>query len=178
VVGFQLESDLETVIHGLRSAHGTGPLTFLDPAPAIPLSDDVYRYVDIIKPNETEASALTGIAVNDVPSAIAAGSWFRGRGVGTALVTLGAAGTFLVSADRSAHFPAPSVQAIDSTGAGDIFSGAFLSALASGRGIDDAIVFANTAAALSTERVGVVESIPEPAAVYERLQADRQTDKQ
>jgi ribokinase len=173
VVGFQLENDLETVSHGLRSAHGSGPLTFLDPAPATPLSDDIYRYVDIIKPNETEASVLTGIAVRDVPSAIAAGNWFRERGVGTALVTLGAAGTVLVSADRSAHFPAPAVQAIDSTGAGDIFSGAFLSALASGRGIDDAIVYANTAAALSTERLGVVESIPDPAAVAERLQASR-----
>jgi ribokinase len=174
VVGFQLESRLDTVLHGLRAAREAGTLTFLDPAPATPLPDDVYPCVDIIKPNETEASALTGIPVRDVPSATAAGEWFRERGVGTAIVTLGAGGAVLVERAGARHFPAPAVRAVDSTGAGDIFSGAFLAALSSGKALDEAIVFASAAAALSTERVGVVESIPEPEAVARLLRAGRE----
>jgi ribokinase len=172
-VGFQLENDLDTVIYGLRASREAGTLTFLDPAPATPLPDDVYPCVDIIKPNETEASILTGVEVRDVPSAAAAGAWFLERGVGTAIVTLGAGGVVLVQGEGFRHFPAHPVRAVDSTGAGDIFSGSFLAALSSGKAIEEAIDFANAAAALSTERIGVVESIPEPEEVARLLQADR-----
>ena len=173
VVGFQLENDLDTVLYGLRAAREAGTLTFLDPAPATPLPDDIYPCIDMIKPNETEARILTGIDVRDVPSAAAAGAWFLERGVGTAIVTLGAAGVVLVQREGFRHFPAPSVRAVDTTGAGDVFSGSFLAALSAGQAMAEAITFANAAAALSTERIGVVESIPEPEAVARLLRAGR-----
>jgi len=170
-VGYQLENDLDTVLYGLRISREAGTRTYLDPAPATPLPDNIYPCVDVIKPNETEASTLTGIDVRDAASAAAAGAWFVERGVGAAIVTLGAAGAVLVRDGQSRHYPAPPVQAVDTTGAGDIFSGAFLASLSAGKALDEAIVFANAAAALSTERIGVVESIPEPEAVARLLQA-------
>jgi ribokinase len=160
LVGFQLENNLETVLHGIRKVHGAGVATFLDPAPAVRLPGDIYPCIDIIKPNETEASILSGIKVAGVADAEQAGRWFLEQGVGKAIITLGDRGAVVVSRDLTRHFPAPKVQAVDSTGAGDIFSGAFLSSLAAGRPIEDAIKYASAAAAISTTRLGVIESIP------------------
>jgi ribokinase len=161
IVGFQLENSHDTVFYALRQVHGWGVPTFLDPAPAAPLPDDLYPCIDIIKPNETEAGILTGLAVSDVPSALAAGEWFLARGVRTAVITLGKAGAVLATGDVRRHFPAPPVEARDSTGAGDIFSGAFLAATVAGQPLADAIWFAVYAATLSTTRLGVIESIPD-----------------
>jgi len=161
IVGFQLENSHDTVFYALRRVHEWGIPTFLDPAPATPLPDDLYPCIDIIKPNESEASILTGIDVTDVPSATAAGEWFLQQGVTVALITLGRAGAVLVTADVRQHFAAPLVEALDTTGAGDIFSGAFLAAYARGQALSDAIHFAIYSAALSTTRLGVIESIPD-----------------
>ena len=75
LAGFQFENNLETVSYGLRMAHERGVLTFLDPAPGRKIPEDTYRYIDIIKPNETEASIITGIKVSDINSAESAGRW-------------------------------------------------------------------------------------------------------
>lgn len=158
--GFQLENRPETVFHGIRQCHRWGIPTFLDPAPAVPLPDDLYPCIRIIKPNETEAGILTGMEVTDVGSAIRAGRWLCARGVGQALVTLGALGSVLVGAGVEQHFPAAPVAAVDTTGAGDIFAGAFLARLQGRAPMDEAIRFATHAAALATTKIGVVNAIP------------------
>jgi len=173
LVGFQLENNLETVLYGIRRSHELGAMTFLDPAPAVKIPDDIYHSIDIIKPNETEASVLSGIKVTGIAEAEAAGAWFLKHGAGTAIITLGELGSVLVSKYAVKHFPAPKVKAIDSTGAGDIFSGALMSALAGGRTIEQAIPFANTAAAVSTTRLGVIESIPAYDEVISLLEVAR-----
>ncbi|MFT5164938.1 MAG: ribokinase [Saprospiraceae bacterium] len=160
VVGFQLEGDIELVDYGIRKVHSMGIPTLLDPAPAVPLKEDLYPLIDYIKPNETEAKILTGIHVEDQGSAEKAGKWFVDKGVGTAIITLGKMGTMVVSNDYSEYFPVRKVTAVDTTGAGDIFCGAFMTALADEKKIPEAIEFANHAAALSVTRFGVVESIP------------------
>ncbi len=169
LAGFQLENNHDAVFYGIRRAHGLGTMTFLDPAPAVKLPDDIYPCINIIKPNETEASILTGIEVKDIQSAEAAGQWLLERGAGMAIVTLGAQGAVLVGKDIARHFPAPKVKAIDSTGAGDIFSGSFMAALASDKPLEAAITYASAAAALSTTRLGVIESIPTVPEVAEML---------
>lgn len=169
VVGFQLENDHDTVFHAIRKTHDLGIQVFLDPAPAVKLPEDLYPHIDIVKPNETEAFILTGIEVADPSSAEAAGKWFVNRGVKTALVTLGAGGVVRVNDTGAEHFAAPKVEAIDSTGAGDIFSGGFLAALASGKTEDEALKWANAAAALSTTKLGVIESIPKVEVVEDFL---------
>jgi ribokinase len=161
IVGFQLENKLEVIDYAIRKVHSLGTRTLLDPAPAVKISDDLYPCIDYIKPNETEAAILTDIQVTDVKSAERAGKWFIERGVKTAIITLGAQGSVLIADGKSKHFRPPQVKAIDSTGAGDVFSGALIAALSQEKTIEDAIVFANHAAALSVTRLGVIESIPE-----------------
>jgi ribokinase len=148
-----------------------GIMTFLDPAPARPLPADLYPCIDIIKPNETEATILTGIQVTGPASAEEAGCWFLDHGVKTAIITLGEHGATLVSRDGIDHFYPPKVKAIDTTGAGDTFAGAFLTALWQGQSIRDAINFANHAAAISTTRLGVIDAIPSVEEVLESLKA-------
>jgi ribokinase len=160
IVGFQLENDQKIVEYAIRKAHALGVPTFLDPAPARPLPDDLYPCLDYIKPNETEATTLTGIKVTGLASAEDAGRWFIKRGVKRAIVTLGERGAVLVTSNEVRHFPSPQVKAVDTTGAGDIFAGGFLSALSKGKPIDEAISFANHAAAISVTRLGVIEAIP------------------
>jgi len=160
IVGFQLENNLEAVFHGLKLVHGKGVITFLDPAPAQHLPDDLYRHISILKPNISEASLLSGVPVTGVQDAMTAGNWFLRRGVHTVIITLGNQGTVLVSGQERRHFPTFEVTPVDATGAGDIFSGAFLASYAAGDSLYEAIHFANAAAALSTQKFGVIDSIP------------------
>ena len=160
IVGFQLENNWDVVEYAIRKVHALGVPTFLDPAPAHKLPDDIYPCLDYIKPNETEAATLTGIKVSGLASAEDAGRWFLERGVKNAIITLGEHGAVLVTAGGTRHFPTPTVKAVDTTGAGDTFAGAFLSALYQGRSVDHALNFANHAAAISVTRLGVIDAIP------------------
>jgi len=171
VVGFQLENNFEIVEYGILKASRAGTRVLLDPAPVRPLPESLFKNIWCIKPNEHEASALTGIKVVDRRSAVEAGKWFLSRGVALALITLGEQGAVLVTKEEQLHFPAPKVEAIDSTGAGDCFCGAFMAALASGAGMHDAIRYANVAASISVTRLGVIEAIPSQDEVKERLRS-------
>ena len=171
IVGFQLENDRELVRYGLRKVHDMGIPTFLDPAPAVRLADEMLRCVDYLKPNETEAGILTGIAVKDVESARDAARWLLDRGVGAAIVTLGAGGVVLATGTEVEHFPAPQVASVDSTGAGDVFSGDFLAGFAEGLPIAQSIKYGTCAAALSATRIGVIEPIPSRAETIKFMDA-------
>ncbi len=171
LVGFQLENQRDIVMYGIRRAHAAGATVLLDPAPACPLPEDIYPCIDFIKPNEVEAATLTGIPVTDFASAEKAGQWFRARGVKTALVTLGAQGAVVVDDQGTRTFKTPRLPSppVDSTGAGDTFSGAFLAKLSQGVAVDDAIRFAIAASSLSVTKPGVIESIPDLSAVQALL---------
>jgi ribokinase len=173
IVGFQLENDWKLVEYAIRKVHALGVPTFLDPAPAAKLPDDLYPCLDYIKPNETEATTLTGIKVSGMASAEDAGRWFVKKGVKQAIVTLGEHGAVLVTAKDVRHFYPPTVKAVDTTGAGDIFAGGFLTALSKGQSIDYAIDFANHAAAISVTRLGVIGAIPK----LEEVEASMQEKK-
>jgi ribokinase len=133
LVGFQLENRLEVVAYAIRKVHALGVTTLLDPAPAAILPDDLFRCIDYIKPNEHEAEVLTGIPVRDVEGARLAGRWFIEHGVKTAIITLGELGAVWVSGSKEGYCLPPAVQAFDTTGAGDTFSGAFMAAFSQGK---------------------------------------------
>jgi ribokinase len=160
VVALQLETPLPTVLFAARRARALGKTVVLNPAPAQPLPAELVAAADLLVPNEVEAAALTGIAVDSVEGARAAGAKLRSQGVGTVLVTLGERGVLAVGPDGARHHTAKRVKAVDSTAAGDTFIGGLCAALAQGRSLREAIVFAQAAASISVTRPGAQPSIP------------------
>lgn len=129
----QLEVPIEATLEALRIARARHWVTIMNPAPAqASLPDELFKLADYFCPNETEAELLTGVAVKDIDTAKDAASKLLARGVTNVLITLGAQGALLVTSSGATHVPAPKVTAIDTTGAGDCFLGAFAFFLASG----------------------------------------------
>lgn len=161
----QLEIPREAAAHAVRAARAAGLTVILDPAPAAALDRETWASLDYVTPNETEASLITGIPVTDQASAIRAGKWFLAQGAGGAIITLASAGAVLVTADRQAVFESFPVTAVDTTAAGDAFSGYLGASLASGMPIDDAIRRAMAAGALAVTKKGASPSLPSAADV-------------
>jgi ribokinase len=161
VIICQLEVPAETVAWALARGHELGKRVILNPAPATgPLPSTWFGHIDYLTPNESEAEALTGITVTDQGSALRAGERLLQLGAGKVIITLGAQGALLVTAQGHQHFPAPVVQPVDTTAAGDTFVGGFAAALVRGLEEGEAIAFGQSAAALSVTRVGAQPSIP------------------
>lgn len=171
VMLLQLEVPAEVTRHAARAGAEAGFTVVLDPAPAQPLPDDIWAYVDIVTPNESEATALTGIAVDGPEAAERAARWFLDRGVRHALITLGGAGAVSVTAEAVQHFRAFQVTPVDTTAAGDAFTGALGAALAAGLDTDAAVRHGIAAGALATTRPGASPSLPDLAAVRTLLAA-------
>ena len=161
-----LESPLATVTRGLVAARNAGLVTILNPAPATVriLQDDVLPHVDILTPNRVEAQALSDVEVSDLDSAIAAARKLQELGAGAVVLTLGADGCLVLENEPTA-VPAPRVQAVDTTGAGDTFNGALAVALSEGRSLLESAAWAARAAAISVTRRGAQPSIPTRAQI-------------
>ena len=161
VIICQLEVPQATVAHTLARGRALGKTVILNPAPATgPLPTAWFGNIDYLIPNESEASALTGLAVTSLDSAKVAASQLLALGVGKVIITLGAQGALFADGQAFAHFPAPLVQPLDTTAAGDTFVGGFAAALAAGRSEPEAIAFGQQAAAISVTRAGAQPSIP------------------
>ena len=154
----QLETPIETVEWAAKAAREKGVTVILNPAPAKKLPKSLYRLVDWITPNETEAEILTGVKVVDAQSAAKAAAVLKRRGVGHVVITMGSKGVYCAECDRI--FPCRKVKAVDCVAAGDTFNGAFAVALAEGKNCADAIAFAQKAAAISVTRHGAQSSVP------------------
>jgi ribokinase len=160
VLVMQLETPLETLQAAAELATKAGVRVILNPAPARPLPDTLLRHVSVLTPNETEVELLTGIPVTNNTAAAKAAAKLRARGVETVILTLGARGAFIADADGNRRVPGFKVKAVDTTAAGDIFNGALAVALAENKPLDDAVRFANAAAAISVTRLGAQPSAP------------------
>lgn len=154
----QLETPMKTVMTAAKWAHAKGVPVVLNPAPAAKLPRGLYRCLDWITPNETEAELLTGVKVTDAKSAQRAVDVFLRRGVGHVAITMGAKGVYCGDCRRL--YPARKVRAVDCVAAGDTFNGAFVVALTEGKGCGEAIGFAQKAAAISVMRRGAQSSVP------------------
>ncbi|WP_353188931.1 ribokinase [Pseudomonas sp.] len=161
VVICQLEIPDATVGHALKRARELGKTVILNPAPASrPLPADWFAAIDYLIPNESEAAALSGLAVDSLQSAETAATQLIAMGAGKVIVTLGAQGSLFANGNGFEHFPAPTVKAVDTTAAGDTFVGGFAAALADGKSEAEAIRYGQIAAALSVTRAGAQPSIP------------------
>ena len=158
----QLETPLETVQKAVELCNKLKTRVILNPAPAAELSDKILEKVSIITPNETEAESLTGVIVSDELSAAEAAEVLHDFGIETVIITLGASGAYLSDRATSTRSMVPgfSVQAVDTTAAGDVFNGQLAVSLAEGRELEKAIVEAHAAAALSVQKLGAQSSIP------------------
>jgi len=156
----QLETPLDTVRKAAEIAAGHGVPVILNPAPARPLDDRLLRRISILTPNETETEILTGIKIKRKSDIGRAARRLLNKGVRAVFMTLGSKGVYIASEKTSRIIPAFKVKAVDSTAAGDVFSGALAVALAEGRPLLDAARFANAAAALSVTKLGAQPSAP------------------
>ena len=162
----QLETPLAVSQRGLEIAHSAGVATILNPAPAADLPADIYSLVDYITPNETEAALLTGQSVGSVAEAKAAAQTLLQRGVGAAIITLGAEGVVYADAQGTNHIGAFNAGAVvDTTGAGDAFNGGFAAALAAGHDGRSAARFGCATGALSVTQPGTAPSMPHLAEI-------------
>jgi ribokinase len=169
----QLESPLETVETAAIEGRRRGMFVILDPAPAMTLSSSLLSRVDVLTPNETEALGLLGTRGDSIPfdGAAEIGRKLLGLGPSSVIVKMGERGAWLVDCKQSLHFPTLKVQSVDTTAAGDTFNGALATALAEQKPMDQAVRFANCAAALSVTRLGAQASVPDRSEVEQMLDA-------
>jgi ribokinase len=168
----QLEIPLETVEYLAQFAERHNIPLMLDPAPARELPETLLRKVSWITPNETEAEELlTAGTGNGDQGSYAAADWLLACGVKNVLLKLGSRGCVIAQAGRlKRHVPAFSVNAVDTTGAGDAFNAGFAVGLMRGASVAQSAVFASAVAAISVTRPGAQPSMPSGAEVEAFLQ--------
>ena len=158
----QLEAPMEVVVHALKIAKENKVTTILNPAPAAKLDSSVFPLVDYFTPNESEASFYASGEIKNRDDAEKYGQEFLDLGVKNLLVTLGDQGVYFQNNNEKHFEPSLSLgsKVIDTSGAGDAFSGAFATALCEEKSISDSIKFANAFAGISTTRIGTANSMP------------------
>ncbi len=156
----QLEIPVPSVLKAAKIAHEAGAMVVLNPAPACPLPDEVFRYVDLFIPNQTELGNYSGIDTADVAGAEKAAAAMQAKGVGKLIVTMGSKGALICEGGPSVFVPAKKVKAVDTTAAGDTFCGALCVAISEGKNLKEAAEFACSASALTVQKMGAQNSIP------------------
>ncbi|MEN3010857.1 MAG: ribokinase [Candidatus Bipolaricaulaceae bacterium] len=168
VLLLQLEIPLPSLAFALRRLPRERPVVVLNPAPPQDLGPLPLARVDVLVPNAQEFKALAGWSGS--PEELArAGQRFLAQGVKALVVTAGEEGAYLVEPEGVTHFPAVRVAAVDPAGAGEAFCAGLAVKLGQGRGLYEAIGFANAAAALATRKRGVLPSLPTLAEVQALL---------
>jgi len=155
----------EAVLRAMQIANGAGTQVLFDPAPVCDELDEMWPLTDICTPNELETERITGIVPDTPESATQAGEWFRTRGVGAAMITLGSDGCVIVDESGARVVGSFEVEAVDTTACGDAFAGALATRLAEGASLDEATVFASAAGALAATVVGAQPSLPRRDAI-------------
>ena len=155
----QLEIPMDTVVHAAEIAYNAGVQVVLNPAPAAVLPAELLKCVSILIPNETEASAISGIDINNFETAAAAAERLKGMGVREVIITMGSRGSVVCDGDCT-FVPAVKVNAVDTTAAGDTFCGGVCVALSEGKDLLEAVKFATAAASIAVQRPGAQDSIP------------------
>lgn len=160
MVVLQLEIPVSCVHKAAKIAAEAGVKVLLNPAPACELPKELFQYVYLMTPNQTESEFFTGVHVQDEASASKAAAALRGMGVGNVIMTMGSKGSMAYTQDGEFFTPARKVEAVDATAAGDTFCGSLAVALVEGKSLREAVDFATAASALTVQKMGAQESIP------------------
>jgi ribokinase len=152
-------------------AQAVGAKTVLNPAPATAFIDGLQPLVDYLILNETELDFFAGTKTDsdDLDQLAASAKQLRTTPDQTVIVTLGGSGLLCVAGDERLRLEGQPVEAVDTTGAGDCFTGSFAVGLFEGMPLADALRFANTAASLSVQKLGASSSMPTREQVDETL---------
>ena len=161
IVMMQLEIPLESIVSVIEFCKKSDKKIILDPAPAKNLTPEFTKSLYMITPNETEATAMTGVKIKDLRDVKKAAIKLLGSGSQYVLITMGANGVYLASQnDEFEYIPSPKVTTIDSTAAGDCFNGTLAVSLSQGLSVFEAAKKACRAASISVTRKGAQDSMP------------------
>ncbi|HFY9391717.1 TPA: ribokinase, partial [Salmonella enterica subsp. enterica serovar Typhimurium] len=168
VMLMQLETNIEALTEFIRLGKQENKMIMLNPAPYTKQVTHLLSDIDIITPNETEASFLSGVTITDINDAKKAGNIILQSGVKKVIITLGARGSLICEHARTLYIPAWSAVVKDAAGAGDAFNGALAAALARQADMVAAIQYASAFASLAVEQVGA-SSMPQHLQVLHRM---------
>jgi ribokinase len=143
-----------------KLAKKNGCFVILNPAPVKEVPEELYGYVDLLIPNEFEASLITGVEVTDRESAAVAIAKLMEKGCKNALVTLGKQGCAYRSGERVQYEDIIPIKVVDTTAAGDSFIGGLCTKLCEGAEISEAVKYATAVSTLTVSRAGASVSIP------------------
>ena len=160
VLMLQLEASLEPTFETAKAANQKGMKVILDPAPAYPIPQDVFPFIDFITPNEVETEALVGFKPANQEDAARAAKALKEKGVRTAIIKMGSLGAYYDSPEGSGFVRAFKVNAIDTVAAGDAFNAGLAVAISEGKSVSDAVRWGAAAGAIATTRKGALPSMP------------------
>ena len=156
----QMETPYEISLELAKIAKKSGVNVIWDPAPPIDFPDEVYKYIDVLTPNQSEALNLTGIEVNDITSAKSAAHILHDKGVRIVIIKLGDQGAYFVTDDQEGHVPSYDLPVVNTVAAGDAFGGAFTTTFCEGKSVEQSIRYGTAAGALAITKRGVQDSMP------------------
>ena len=160
IVVLQLETPLNTIKYALNKAKELNKYTILNPAPAVKLDDEIIKNVDLLTPNETELEIISGVSIETEEDIQKAAQIMIEKGVKELIVTLGSKGSLYINKEKSMFKKAYKVEAMDTTAAGDSYTGALAVALSQDKNIEDAMDFASKVGAFSVLKEGAQSSLP------------------
>ena len=169
IIIFQLEIPMETVEYAVDKAYELKKTIILNPAPGATLSPNIIKKCTFLTPNENEAGLITNMPYDTIDNIKAAAKKLIDQGAQNVIITLGEKGAYLKNKKDDIIIPTCKVNAIDTTGAGDCFTGVFATYLAEGKSVMEAIKYANTASSISVTRPGAVPSLPKKSEIEEKM---------
>ena len=157
----QLEIPIEVIEYAIKKFSEKNVKVILNPAPYHPLSREALSKVFIATPNEVELELMSGVKIAGDRDLIKAGrETLKKLGIKNLVVTMGGRGAMIITEKEEKLIPAFKVKPVDTTGAGDAFNGALAVALAEGKSLKDAVLFANMVAAIKVTKPGAQEGLP------------------
>jgi ribokinase len=169
IIIFQLEIPMETVEYAVDKAYELKKTIILNPAPGATLSSNIIKKCTFLTPNENEAGLITNMPYDTIDNIKAAANKLIEQGAQNVIITLGEKGAYLKNKKDDIIIPTCKVNAVDTTGAGDCFTGVFATYLAEGKDILEAIKYANVASSISVTRPGAVPSLPTKSEIDEKM---------
>ena len=168
----QLEIPMETVQAVIEIARSAKVRVILDPAPVPEYVPQECFRVDLLCPNEFEIEQLTGIAVDTLEKAAAAGESLRAKGCQHVVITMGSRGSYLFDENGGRLIPAFTTKVVDTTAAGDAFAGALAVHWARYGDLDQAVRFGNAAGAIASSRMGAQPSMGAQSEIQSLWESD------